>query len=140
MTPFPSTFLLNSPTLPPNSKLQKPSLQPITSTSKNAPHTPRRITINNTLHTSIRPRAQEVNPHNDNEDIQRQHRVSIDGLVFQPGDAAVDASHADVRYAPEDEAEEGVEERGHEGEEVGEEGDDFCDDECAAEKVKVLVK
>ena len=38
---------------------------------------------------------------------------------------AIDTTHADVRYAPEDEAKEGVEERGHQGEQITKERDDF---------------
>jgi hypothetical protein len=41
-------------------------------------------------------------------------------------DATVDSPHPDVCHAPEDKPKEGIEEGGHQGQQVGEERNDFC--------------
>ncbi|KFY73656.1 hypothetical protein V499_06278 [Pseudogymnoascus sp. VKM F-103] len=48
---------------------------------------------------------------------------------MQPPDASINATHTDIRHAPEDESEEGVEKRRHQGQQVREERDDLRDDE-----------
>ena len=104
-------------------------LDPIIRTREHATNSIRRVAVHNTLHRHVGTNSEEKESHTDDEDIQRKNRVPIHALLVQPPHATINATHADVRYAPEDEAEEGVEEGGHQGEQVGEEGDDFRDDE-----------
>jgi hypothetical protein len=100
-------------------------LDTIRGTSKHAPDRPGGIAIDDALHARVGPCAEEKQPDEDDEDVQGQHRVAVQGLFPEPVGAAVDPPHADVRHAPEDEPEEGVKEGGHQREQVGEEGDNL---------------
>jgi hypothetical protein len=91
------------------------NLDAITGTGENTTNSTRSITVNDTLHTSIRTRNQEEKPNDNNEDIQGQHEISIQGLFMEPVHTSIYPPHADVRYAPEDESKEGVKKGGHQG-------------------------
>lgn len=88
-----------------------PRLYTITFASKNATYTSGdRIAINDTLHTGIRPRAQEEESDEDDDDVQSEHCVPVERLFMEPIHTAIDSSHSDIGNTPEDEAKERVEE------------------------------
>ena len=107
------------------------SLDPIIRAREDATNGIRRVAVQDTLHRHVRADSEEEESHTDDEEIETQHGVSIQALLVKPPNAAINATHADIRYAPEDESEEGVEERGHQTQQVREEGNDLRDDEGA---------
>lgn len=86
-------------------------LDPIIRAREDATNGIRRVAVHDTLHRHVRADSEEEESHTDDEEIESQHSVSVETLLVQPPNAAINAAHADVRYAPEDESEEGVEER-----------------------------
>lgn len=76
---------------------------------------------------SARTKEQEANANQEN--VEHRAEPAFEAAHFVEVGSVVGFAHAQVGHAPEDEAEEGVEERAHQGQQVAEEGDDFGDDE-----------
>lgn len=87
------------------------------------------IPVNDRLHRDICAHAKEVEADDDQRDVDNSSDDAPDTLSLPPSGTVVCLAHTDVCGAPEDPAEEGIEERGHQRQQVGEEGDNLSDDE-----------
>lgn len=78
--------------------------------------------------TYISPSPQHEDAEDDDEHIEREPPDASDTPPRHPPGSIVGLAHAKISHAPKDEAEEGVEQRTHQTQQVGEEGNDLGDD------------
>ena len=79
--------------------------------------------------THISPRHQHKQPNQNNQRVQKRAPQSPDPTLRIPPGPIVRRAHAEVRDAPEDKAEEGVEQAAHERQQIREERNHLRDDE-----------
>jgi hypothetical protein len=82
----------------------------------------------NGCETHICARAQEKYSNDNEANVECETHIAPNAARLPESTAVVCVTHADVGRAPEDEAEEGVEQRTHQREQVREERDDLGDD------------
>lgn len=80
------------------------------------------------VNRGISTHAEKVNSHNNDEDVHQESDPSTNAPLLVETRTKVGPAHPKVRDAPEDPAEEGVEQTAHERQQVGEKGNDFGND------------
>lgn len=97
--------------------------------SKRPAKTVRFITLDDTLDGGICSATEKEQPNADKKDIHDRAAPSPPATDAPEGGSIVNSSHPEIRSSPEDPAEEAIEQRAHEGEQISKERDHLCDDE-----------
>ena len=112
-------------------KIEPPiqQLQAIILARKRSAKVIRLVPIDDTLHRRIRSAAQKQQTHPAKADVKQEPQPAANTPILEVSAPIVGLAHAEVRHAPVDESEEGVEERAHQRQQIREEGDDLGYDE-----------
>jgi hypothetical protein len=89
--------------------------QAVASTSKNATDLVGIESVNNALDTGICAGGKEEKTDKDDRQVEESHQYGTNVALLDKLKTAINLAHMEVGDAPEDESEEAIEKRGHEG-------------------------
>ena len=104
-------------------------LKPIVRAAEWSSEGRRLVAVNDGLNGSIGTCTQKQQANTTENDVEDETCPSPDSTDCPEPRTVGFLSHAEISHTPEDEAEERIEQRAHQREQVGEERNDFCDNE-----------